>query len=162
MTKLPVSERYFQPEISKVHFLTAIAAATHIPVRAEITAGTDLTDEIADIAGFQVTGADIATPDMGKRFTKSIPGRKTAANSSITVYADLAGADARTVLTEGLNGFMVFMDGGDVPGQPMDVYPVRVKAVGKARSVGDSAMQLVIEFTITGAPVVDEDIPAAA
>lgn len=160
-TPVPVSERYFAVEISKAYFLPAIAdAATGIPTRAEITAGTDLTDEIADLSGWQQTSGSIAIPDFGHRFVGSIPGRKSVADSTITFHADLAGVDIRSVLAEDQTGFVVFADGGDVPTYLADAFPVRVSAVGKVRSTGDSGFQIVISFTITKLPAVDFALPA--
>ena len=54
MPALNKSTRFFQPEVSQVHFLPTIAAGTLIPTRAEITAGTNVTAEIADLSGWQV------------------------------------------------------------------------------------------------------------
>ncbi|NCT90254.1 hypothetical protein GXB85_04705 [Cellulomonas sp. APG4] len=161
-TPLPTSNRFFAPEISVVTFVPTIASAALAYTRIELDAGTNLTQEIADLSGWQLTGGEIPTPDLGSRFTSSIPGRQTADASSLTFYADLAGDDVRTVLTQGLNGFMIFMDGGDVPTQPSDVFPCRVNTVGKVRSVGDAAHQLTIGFTITRKPAADVPIPAAA
>lgn len=159
MSVLTPATRYFAPEVSKYRFIPTIAAASHEPTAAERTAGTALID-IADISGWNVTGNDIATPDLDSRFTKSIPGRTTAADSSITFYADQAGDDIRAVLTEGLKGYIEIADGGDASGNLADVFPVRVKSVGKVRSVGDQAMQITIGFTITGKPATDYAIPA--
>ncbi|WP_182112888.1 hypothetical protein [Actinotalea sp. JY-7876] len=162
-TPLPLAERFFAPEITRVFWVPLIAAAaTLVYTRAELDAGTELTDELADLSGWTVTGASIATPDIKRRFTGSIPGRQTAADSSITFYADLKGNDVRKVLTSGMNGNVVFMDGGDVPASPSDVFPARVNTVGKVRSVGDAAHQLTVGFTITRAPKVDIPVPAAA
>lgn len=164
-TKLPESERFFHPEISKVFWLPTIAAANRVPTRAEITAGHDLTDEIAAVAGWQKTTAMIATPDWGSRFTSSIPGRTSAADSSITFYADLDGDDVRAVLSAGLSGYVVFADGGDNEGSVTDklgdVFPVRVASVGKVRGQ-DAAMQLTVSFAITREPADDITLPAAA
>lgn len=160
MTALTPAQRYFAPEITKVRFIPTIAAANHHPTAAERDAGTVLID-IADITGWSVTGTDIATPDIDTRFTKSIPGRTTAADSSLTFYADIAGDDARKVLAEGQNGYIEFADGGDEEGKLTDVFPVRVRSVGKVRSTGDQAMQITIGFTITGRPATDVPIPAA-
>ena len=42
----------------------------------------------------------------------------------------------------------------------MDVYPVEVAAGGKARSTGDQALQVTIDYAITGPPAEDVAIPA--
>jgi len=161
MQALPRSERFFAPEISKVLF-AADLADPEAYTRVEAEASIDLTNEIADLSGFAVTSGMIDTPDMGSRFTSQIGGRTSAEASSITFYADKAGNDVRTVLSRGTTGFLIFMDGGDVPGQPSDIYAVQVSSVGKVRSVGDQAFQVTISFAITSEPAEDVDIPAAA
>lgn len=162
MAPLPKSTRFFAPEISKVYFATSLADYTSGADRAEITAAVDITDEIADLTGFDVTSGSIDTPDLGHRFVSKIAGRLQTSDSSITFYASLDGDDVRKVLPRGTTGHLIFMDGGDVPTQPMDIFPVEVNSVGKVRSTGEQAFQLTIGFTITGTPAEDVDIPAAA
>lgn len=159
-TPIPVSERFFAPEISKVLYLPTIASAILAATRPELTAGTDLTDEIADLAGWGVSSGTIPTPDLGHRFIGQIGGRLTTEASSLTVYSSRDGVDAREVLPRDTAGFLVFMDGGDVPTEPMDIFPVKVTSVGKVRSTGEQAGQLTIAFSITRVPAEDLPIPA--
>lgn len=162
MAALPTSERFFAPNVTKIWFLTTIAAADLKPTRAELTAGNDLSDEVADIAGWNVTGEDVATPGLTE-FTGSVPGRISVDASSITFYADLKGADVRTVLTRGLNGYIVIADAGDIADGVCDVFPVRVKAVGKPRTVtGSNAHHVTVGFSTPRKPAVDVALPAAA
>lgn len=162
MTALPASTRYYAPGVTKILFLTTIAAATLAATRAEMTAGTDLSDEVADLAGWNISAEDIATPGLSD-FTGSVPGRTSVDASTITFYADELGEDVRTVLTPGLAGFIVIMDAGDIEGGVMDVFPVRVKAVGKPRTVtGQNASQVTVGFSFPRKPKADVAIPAAA
>lgn len=161
-TAIPASSRFFQPEISKVVFIPTIAATTTlIPTRAEINAGDDLSGEIADVSGWNVQSNFIDTPDMGKRYTTKIGGRLTTPDSSLTVYGSQDGDDARAILPRGTEGYLAFMDGGDVTGQPMDVFKVEVAALGKMRSTGDNAFQLTVQFSIKDFAE-DVSIPATA
>ena len=161
MPTLNKATRYFQPETSKVYFLPTIASATYAATRAEITAGTDVTGEVADLSGWQVRANMIPTPDMGTKFVPQIGGRTAAEQSSITFYADKTNNDVRTVMPRGQAGYIVFMDAGDVPTTgKMDVFPIEVTAVGKARSTGDQAFQITIDFAITKAPGENVAIPA--
>lgn len=146
-TKAPAATRYFQPEVTKVYVLTAVADMAVGPTRAELDGGTDVSDDISAIAGFTVATADIATPDLGKRFTGNISGRITAESSSITFYAGKDGNDVRTVLTRDLACFVVILDGGDVDASPMDVFQTTVGSVGKVRDLED-APKLTANFTI--------------
>jgi hypothetical protein len=143
------TERFFQPEVSKVIFVPAIASSALAYTRVEVDAGDDLTAEIADLSGWTVESGFIATPDMGKRYTGKIGGRLTTPDSSITFYGDKSGDDVRSVLPRGTKGFVVFMDGGDVATQPSDVFAVEVASVGKMRSTGDNAFQVTVAFSIS-------------
>lgn len=159
---LPATERFFAPEISKVYYLPTIAAADLEPTRAEITAGTDLTNEIADLSGWTVTSAMINAPDLGRRFVSQIGGRTNVEASSLTFYADLGGDDVRAVLPRDTTGYIVFADQGDATGLPADVFPVKVTSVGKVRSTGEQAFQITITFAITRPPAEDIELPATA
>lgn len=162
MTALPTSTRFYAPNVTKVWFVPTIASTALEVTRAELTAGTDLSDEVADLSGWNVTGEDIATPGLSD-FTGSVPGRTSVEASSITFYADEDGVDARTVLTPGLSGYIVIADAGDIAGGVCDVFPVRVKAVGKPRTVtGSNAHHVTVGFSTPRKPAVDVDLPAAA
>jgi hypothetical protein len=160
-TPLPVSERFFQPEITKVWFVPTIADKDLKPTRAEIDAGTELSSEIADFSGWSVTSNMIGTPDLGSRFTGQITGRTSADDSSITFYGDQGGDDVRKVLPRATKGNILIADGGDEDGNVADVFPIEVASVGKLRSAGDQAFQLTIAFAIKRQPAEDVELPAA-
>jgi hypothetical protein len=159
-TALSASTRHANFDNLKIYFLPAVAATTFIPTRAEMTAGTDLTGEISDISGFTVTGNDIDAPDLESEFVSKVPGRTTAEDSSLTFYADEGTDDVRSLLPYKTAGFLAFLDGGDIAAQTMDVFPVRVRSVGKTRSVGDELARVVVGFSITAEPALDVTIPA--
>lgn len=156
---ITASTRYFDPETTKVYFVATIASKA-APTRLELDAGTDLSPEIADLSGWVISGEDVATPDLGTRFTSNIPGREAADDSSLTLYADDGGADARTIMPAGTNGFIVWLDGGDVTANKMDVYPVRVRSVGKMRNLQNEAAKLQFQFSITSKPASNVAVPA--
>lgn len=159
-TPITQSSRYINPGVTKWIFCTTVASKA-APSRAEINAGTDLTREIAANEGWLTTSEQVATPDADTRFTSQIPGRITAEDSSITFYADVTGTDVRSILPRDTNGFILIMDGGDVSGRKMDVFPIRVSSQGKARSVeGEEAATVVINFAITSEPAENVTVPA--
>lgn len=162
MAALPLSVRYASFDTTVVHFLPTIAAATLIPTRAEVTAGTDLTGEISDVSGFSVTGNDIDAPDLKSEFVGKVPGRTMSEDSTLTFYASENSVDVRTILTYKLIGFIVLMHGGDVQTRKMDVYPVRVRSVGKTISVSDSLATIVVGFSVTREPALNVAVPVAA
>lgn len=156
---ISASTRFFNRGTTIVVFCTSISNKS-APTRAEINAGTDLSNEIAEVDGWIVTSNQIETPDLGTTFTSKIPGSTSADDSSLTMYEDIGGADARTLFPRGTNGFIIWMDGGDVAGRKMDVFPVRAASQGKTRTVEDNAATVQIMFAITAEPAENVTIPA--
>lgn len=156
---IAASTRFFNRGTTIVVFCTAISNKS-APSRSEINAGTDLSNEVASVDGWVVTSNQIETPDLGTTFTSKIPGSTSADDGKITFYEDIGGADARTLFPRGTNGYILWMDGGDVAGRKMDVFPVRVASQGKTRSVDDNAATVEIMYAITGEPAENVAIPA--
>lgn len=157
---LTASTRYFDPEKTKCYYIPSIAASDLTPTRAEMDAGTDLSGEIAEISGWTVASGVINTPDLGSLFTSQIGGRTTAEDSALTFYADETQSDVRTVLPRGTDGFIMWLDGGDVAGNKADVFPIEVRSVGKMRSIGEEAARVQVQFSITSEPAEDVTVPA--
>jgi len=158
-TAISASSRYINPAVTKVYWVTLISNKL-APTRAELNAGTDLTPELADNAGWKVESDQVEAPDMNTRFTSTIPGRTKADGSTLTMYTDQAGADARALMPRDTNGYVVWLDGGDVTGRKMDVFPVRVSSLGKERSTkGDNPATIEFAYAITSEPAVDVTIP---
>jgi hypothetical protein len=157
---ITASTRYINPETTKIYWVPTIGSIS-APSRAELNAGTNLVGENSASEGWSISAEQVATPDMGHLFTGSIPGRRTAEDSKLTMYASLNGVDARTLMPLGTAGYVVWLDGGDVAGYLMDVFPVRVASLGKMRSVeGSDAATIEITFSITSAPAENVSIPA--
>lgn len=158
-TPITQSTRFYTVGLTKCLFLPAVAASDLTATRAEINAGTDLTREIAEFEGWSSTSETIDTPDMVSRFVSSIPGAITAEDSSISFYASSDGVDARLNFPRDTVGFIVWMDGGDDPGNTMDVFPVQVSSAPKVRSM-DNATMIRVDFNITREPGENRVIPA--
>jgi hypothetical protein len=162
MAATPITEstRYYRRGTTKVIWVPTIAAKAS-PTRVELDAGTDLSLEVGEVDGWQVTSEVTETPALGTRFTGKIDGPITADDSSLTMYASSDGADVRALLTRGTNGFIVWMDEGDVAAQEMDVFPVRVLSQAKIRALDDAA-KIMVQFAVTSEPAENVEIPAAA
>lgn len=158
-TPITPASRFFRPGITKCLWIPTIANIS-APTRSEINAGDDLSKDVADIAGWMVSGAKIDTPDLNSRFVSNIPGLTSADESSITFYAGDDGVDVRDLMPRDTDGNIAWLDGGDVAGRLMDVFPVRVLSVGKTRSMGSEAARLVIQYAVTSEPAEDVVIPA--
>ncbi len=158
-TLIAAYARFSQPGISKCIWAVSVANKA-APTRAEINAGIDLSRQIADFGGWSSTSESIETPDLSSKFTSSIGGRQTAEDSTLMLYLAQDGVDVRTTLVRDTNGFVIWMDGGDVAGYKMDVFPVRISSTPKQRSVGDEAMRMDVQFNITSEPAENVTIPA--
>ena len=152
MATIPASVRFFQPGIVKIYWLPAIAAANRTPTRAEITAGTNLTPEVDDIAGWSYSTTFIETKDAASRIRPKLAGPVSLDDSSITFNGSQNGTDVRTVLTRGATGFIMWCDGGDVPTQPAEVFPVEVGSVVPVRSLDNAAFKVRVDFGVTNVP----------
>lgn len=161
-TPIPVADKFINAGVTTVYFIPAIEDV-QAPTRAELDAGTDLTDEVTATSGWQVSSANVTYNPLGTTFTPSIPGRTTVEDSSLTLPQDMNGEDVREVLPRGTTGFVVIMHGGDVEDGPMDVWPVRVSSLGKSISTeGTEVASIVVSFAIPSEPAESVAIPGAA
>ena len=147
---------------SKTYWVEVIADKA-APTRAELDDGIDLTPQLMDASGWSVTSAQIETPNADTRYTETIPGVISAEESTITMYADTVGADARDIMPRDEVGFIVRLDGGDIEGNKCRVFPVTVSSVAVITSLnGGEADTLVFTYAITGEPAEGVDVPAEA
>lgn len=159
-TPITASTRYVNVGTTVVLWVPTIANINS-PTRSELNAGTNLVGENSASSGWSVKTDLIETPDMKTRFTSKIPGRIQADDSSLTMYMDLGGTDARSLMPVDETGYVVWMDGGDTAGRLMDVYPVSVASHSKARSTeAKDAATVEIMFAITDQPAENITIPS--
>ena len=154
---LTPTTRYFPPGLRKVYWMPTTANYLS-PTRAELNAGTDLSAEVDTMTGWSVTSAAVDVPDMGSRFTSQVPGRLTSATNDIVLYNSQTSLDARGLLTRDLNGYVVLLWEGDVSGQYMDVFPVRVMAQAVDSTVDDPG-KTTFSFAATKLPATRVAIP---
>ncbi|MFF7527367.1 phage tail tube protein [Streptomyces pseudovenezuelae] len=142
--------------------MPTIASTALLPTRAEISAGTDLTDGVRSIDGWSLENQPIETPDMGSTFVSKIDGDDAAADSSLGFYEDNTLDDIETDLAKGTTGFICIFSKGDVPGgKGLDVFPVKVASNSKAYSTDNEAAQINVQFVITDRPAFNQTVPAA-
>lgn len=149
---------FYQAGVTKIYICPAIAAIA-TPSRAELNAGLDVSRQVAEIEGWKVVSETMPRPDMSTRFTGKVGAAISADDSSLTFYASRPGVDYRPTLVRGYVGFVVFLDGGDVTGYRMDVFPVEITSTPKQRGQGELARTMV-QFSISSEPAEDVLIPA--
>jgi hypothetical protein len=155
---ITASTRYVRYGLTRVVFAPAVANVLS-PTRAEINAGTDLSNEVESVNGFQVQSNFVETPDLGTQFTGKLAGRTSADDSSITCYASSNSIDVRTLLPRGTTGFILWFDEGDVAGRKADCYPITVGSIPKDRDV-EAAARIIVNVAITRTPTENFTIPA--
>jgi hypothetical protein len=161
VTTLNPTDRYVAPETAKHYWVVSITDYT-APLYAELDAGIDLTSEVSTAEGFEVAADNVAVPDGGTLFTGQIPGRINPGDASIAFYASRDTDDVRTVIERKDSGFVVVFHGGNIAGQLMDIFPVRVRSVSKPIDYpASNATMVTVQFSITREPAENVTIPAA-
>jgi hypothetical protein len=153
---LTATSRYIPSGTRKIYFVPTISNYL-APTRAELNAGTDLTTEIMEVAGFTVTSNQADVPDMSTRFTSQVPARITADPSTLRIYASQTSNDVRSVLPRDTAGFIVVLWEGDVVGQKMDVFPIKVSSAAEQTGIDDPAT-ILFTFSITKVPATNVTI----
>jgi hypothetical protein len=160
LTPLNPTSRYVPEGTRKVYWLPTVAAySTTGMTRAEINGGTDLTNEIADISGFTVASDQVEVPDLSGRFAPKIPGRISAADSSIVFYNDATSNDVRTVLPRDTAGYVAILWEGDTAGRKYDLFPAKVGSASMQPGIEDP-QKIEIAFSLTKVPAQNMTVPA--
>lgn len=144
--------RYTRKGKSKLAFVPTIAVLT-APTLAEITAGTPLTPQMAEMSGFQFKNSIIKTPDLNTTFVSQIPGEDEADDSSITFYDDDTATTIRTALAKGAAGFLVLMPYGQTAAKRCEVWPATSTGFNDEWTVANEAARAMSQFSITAPPV---------
>lgn len=149
--------RFMRKGITRFYFVPTIASATLVPTAAEVTAGTRLDAQLAEINGFSFSNSPIATPDMASAFVSSIAGEDSAADSNLTFYEDKTSNPIKTAQAKGTNGYIVIFYAGiagatPAAGDKADVWPVQVASVSRMYTAGNEAAQYQIVYTPTAPP----------
>lgn len=153
--------RFNRKGTTKIAFLPTIASTAYAPTAAEITAGTDYTQQIKTIDGWNIENQPIETPDMASTFVSKIEGDDQAADSSLGFYEDSVLDDIETDLAKGTTGFIVIFSKGKTAGtKGMDVFPVRVASNSKGYSTDNEAAPINVQFVITDRPALNQTVPA--
>ena len=153
--------RFNRKTLTRIMFLPTVASTALLPTRAEITGGTDYTDQINAVDGWSIENQPIETPDMGSTFVSKIDGDDSAADSSLTFYEDDTLDDIESDLAKGTSGFIAIFSKGDVAAaKGLDVFPVKVASNSKAYTADNEAAQITVQFVITDRPALNQTVPA--
>lgn len=142
--------RFFRRGLSKIKWAPSVAGSS--PTRPEITAGIDLSPQIAAVAGFQLSNNPIETPDLSTAFNSQIDGPDSTADSSLTFYDDNASSTIRSALAKGTIGNVLLFPYGDVTGKRCEVWNVKSTGVNDAWSLDATAGQFEVGFAVLLVP----------
>lgn len=148
--------RYYAVGVTQILFLATISSPA-APTFIELNAGTELTRDWADWAGWSVKTDFIDMPGLKDRFVSQLPGRISAEASSITFYEDKLSVDFRALMPRDTKGFIVIADGGLTSGKG-DVYEVQIAAVTHMRSADDAA-KIKFDYAILSEPKENVTLP---
>lgn len=149
--------RFMRKGVTKVYFVPTIASKA-APTVAEITAGENLTPQIAEMTGFTFTNNPISTPDMDNAYVSQVPGEDTSEASSMTFYELKGGTDdIHDALLKGTVGYIVIFYGGIAGASPAasdkaEVWPVVVSSNARRYTAGNEAAQYGVGFAVTSPP----------
>jgi len=134
--------RFFRRGVTKVRFLPTVASSSLVPTAAEVTAGTDLTADLADLTGFTFTNSPITVPDWSDNFDPKIPGVDETTDGVLTFYEKGTSNPLRTVLAKGVSGYVAIFFAGTAGASPAaadkaEVWPVTF--TGPARDYTSAA-----------------------
>ena len=149
--------KFFRRGVSKIYFLPAVAGAS--PTSGEIAAGTDLSPQINNISGFQMSNQPIEVPVLSTQFVGKIDGPDTVADSTITFLDHSDSATLRTLQAKGTAGFLVLMPYGNVSSKRCEVWPAKSTGVNDEWSLGNDPARFVVGYVITSLPTQTATLP---
>lgn len=151
------SDRFFRRGRTKVYWVPTIAATTLIPTVAEVTAGTNMSKDIADMSGFEFENSPINTPDLDSTFTSTIPGEDQASNPSLTFYEKKTTNTLQATVAKGTSGFLVIFFKGLAGAAPAvadeaEVWPVTSTGPRREYSMGNDPARWMAGFAPSDPP----------
>lgn len=151
---------YIHPELTVVYWVESIVDIAS-PTRAELDAGLDLSAAVLAVVGWRVSRSASSHQAYTDDFDVQLEGSATVDDSVLVFKADQTGGDITAVLVEGDTGHVVMLYGGDVAGNPMDVWPARVAAFGRGVDVDGALAAVAVQFVITADPARGVAVPGA-
>lgn len=161
-----MGNRYFRRGKSKVLFGLEVTDKA-APSREDLDAAVDLSPDVAELNGFELSNDPIGTPNLADQFTPQIDGEDTVAASSITFYdrdgdgTGPGGEVIRDSVEKGTIGYVFFLPYGDTDGSRMEVWPVKSNGVNDNWSTGNEAARFNTPFSVREVPEQNAEVPAA-
>jgi len=151
--------RFFRRGKSKAYWVVTLGSLTS-PSAAQINSGVNMTQQIADISGFEFSNSPIATPDLSTTFTTTIPGEDTAQEPQLVFYEDDTVNTLQSTLAKGTTGHVVLFYKGTAGANPAaadkcEVWKVISTGPYREYSMGNDPARWGARFTPTDPPTFD-------
>ena len=145
--------RFTLPGRVAIKFMTSEPSVTTAPTLIELNAGVDLVgtpqaEELAELEGFVVNSATIATPGYASHSVGNVSGDETYPESRLAFYKDDTSETIYTALAAGTTGFIAFMRDGQTTGEECELFPVTVQSRVR-RPARDQAHIFDVNFAIS-------------
>jgi hypothetical protein len=155
-TPLATLNPYIPLDVRKFYFVTTIAN-TASPTRGELDAGTDLSPQVVESAGWSISGTTVASQALVGT-ALNLQGPKAIDDCSLTMRLSKTSTDARTIMTQDLACYIVVLTEGDVTGRKMDVFTVIVNSIPKSQGIVDPATGT-FQFAVVALPNMRVTVP---
>lgn len=153
--------RYFRRGKSKIMVCPSVADPA-APTAAELAAGVDISEHIADMSGFSLTNSPITTPDLATDFDSQITGPDATEASSFTLYDDDETETVRDLLAKGTESVIVLMPYGRVVGKRLETWKTRSNGANDQWTLAAEAAKFVVGLAVLEKPEQEGAVPAAA
>lgn len=155
-----MANEYFRRGTSKVYFLASAPAITASPTTIEISAGLDLSPQLAGVDGFSFKTTFIDVENLASRVTTTISGPTKADGGTLTFNEKKAASGATSgtydsimdALDVDATGTLMFAPYGITAGNDVEMWPVTVGSFSRAWDMGNSVAKWMAEFAATGTP----------
>jgi hypothetical protein len=147
---LSTGNPYVAQGVRRFYWATTVANPA-APTRAEMTASTDLSQNITAISGWAQEQGFADRSVLGSAIIGKIAATIKLSDSSLSFEAGANSVDARALFTLGAVGYMFVLNEGDIAGQKMNVFKAGVGAVSPQQQMGDTEAQVDVSFGLFSA-----------
>jgi hypothetical protein len=148
---------FFVPSSLETWMWIPTISNTASPSTAEWGAGTDITNDIAEVSGFEAAAQFVETPTMQGGVVPKISGRQTLGDCNITFdeHSTYADNTPMTTMTEGTSAYIGISryDKSPAAGDKVEIWPVTVAGINRKHTAGNEPAQYVIGYAVNAAPV---------
>jgi hypothetical protein len=146
--------------VSKVFWVPGTSLSLTTPTAAAVIAGTELTGQVKEVAGFTFSNNPIDVPDLSSAFVNKIGGEDATEDSSLTFYEDDTSNPMYTALAKGTKGYVVWFPVGTAGATPaagddVDIWTSQVTSRARMYTADNEAATYEVKFALLAPPATD-------